>query len=210
MNLLLLALVPACFALNPVIGRALADQFGPATLSVVRWALSALLVALLVVWRRDAERWRATAGLLTHLGVLGILGMGFCAFAAYEAARTTEATNIGLIRLHQRVRCRLGDRRRPPARHADAGPRGCSLPVRRGAHPDARSSGRVAGLDLLGRRPMGNRRHAGIRDLNRSPATRAGVAHAARAVHGDEHRRHAGVRAAGWRRDLGRRRAAAA
>jgi hypothetical protein len=41
MNLLLLALVPACFALNPVIGRALADQFGPATLSVVRWALSA-------------------------------------------------------------------------------------------------------------------------------------------------------------------------
>jgi hypothetical protein len=42
MNLLLLALVPACFALNPVIGRALADQFGPATLSVVRWALSSL------------------------------------------------------------------------------------------------------------------------------------------------------------------------
>jgi hypothetical protein len=29
MNLLLLALVPACLALNPVIGRALADQFGP-------------------------------------------------------------------------------------------------------------------------------------------------------------------------------------
>ena len=32
-----------------------------------------------------------------RVGVLGILGMGFCAFAAYEAARTTEATNIGLI-----------------------------------------------------------------------------------------------------------------
>ena len=97
MNLLLLALVPACFALNPVIGRALADQFGPATLSVVRWALSALLVALLVGLRGEAERWHATAGLITRLGVLGILGMGFCAFAAYEAARTTEATNIGLI-----------------------------------------------------------------------------------------------------------------
>jgi hypothetical protein len=97
LNLLLLALVPACFALNPVIGRALADQFGPATLSVVRWALSALLVALLVGLRGGAERWRATAGLITRLGVLGILGMGFCAFAAYGAARTTEATNIGLI-----------------------------------------------------------------------------------------------------------------
>src|SRR5262245_65201123 len=31
MKLLLLALVPACFALNPVTGRALADDFGPAT-----------------------------------------------------------------------------------------------------------------------------------------------------------------------------------
>ena len=40
MNLLLLALVPACFALNPVIGRAMVDAFGPASLSVIRWALS--------------------------------------------------------------------------------------------------------------------------------------------------------------------------
>ena len=97
MNFLLLALVPACFALNPVIGRALADQFGPASLSVVRWGLSALLVALLVGWRGESERWRAPAGLIIRVGVLGILGMGFCAFAAYEAARTTEATNIGLV-----------------------------------------------------------------------------------------------------------------
>lgn len=37
-NLLLLALVPARFALNPVIDRALIDSFGPATLSVVRWS----------------------------------------------------------------------------------------------------------------------------------------------------------------------------
>ena len=97
MNLLLLALVPACFALNPVIGRALAGEFWPATLSVVRWALSALLVALLLGLRGEAKRWRVTAGVIMRLGVLGILGMGFCAFAAYEAARTTEATNIGLI-----------------------------------------------------------------------------------------------------------------
>jgi drug/metabolite transporter (DMT)-like permease len=50
-----------------------------------------------VGWRSDVERWRAPAGLITRVGVLGTLGMGFCAFAAYEAARTTEATNIGLI-----------------------------------------------------------------------------------------------------------------
>ena len=42
MNLLLLALVPACFALNPVTGRALVEDFGPATLSLVRWSLSGL------------------------------------------------------------------------------------------------------------------------------------------------------------------------
>jgi drug/metabolite transporter (DMT)-like permease len=98
MNLLLLALVPACFALNPVIGRALVDQFGPATLSATRWALSAALMAtLLAVWRGNAERWQAPAGLIVRIGLLGVLGMGFCSYAAYEAARTTQATNIGLI-----------------------------------------------------------------------------------------------------------------
>ena len=98
MDLLLLALVPACFALNPVIGRALVDQFGPATLSVTRWALSAaLVIALLAVWRADAERYQAPAALIVRIGLLGILGMGFCTYAVYEAARTTQATNIGLF-----------------------------------------------------------------------------------------------------------------
>jgi drug/metabolite transporter (DMT)-like permease len=97
MNLVLLALVPACFALNPVIGRALAGQFGPATLSIVRWALSALLIALVVGWRSQAERWSAPPAVLVRIGVLGVLGMGVCSYAAYEAARTTQATNIGLI-----------------------------------------------------------------------------------------------------------------
>ena len=98
MNLLLLALVPACFALNPVIGRALVDQFGPATLSVTRWVLSAALaVALLSIWRAGAERWQAPPALIVRIGLLGILGMGFCSYAAYEAARTTQATNIGLV-----------------------------------------------------------------------------------------------------------------
>jgi drug/metabolite transporter (DMT)-like permease len=98
MNLLLLAFVPACFALNPVIGRALVGQFGPSTLSTIRWVLSAaLMAALLAVWRGSGERWQAPAGAIVHIGLLGMLGMGFCSFAAYEAARTTEATNIGLI-----------------------------------------------------------------------------------------------------------------
>jgi drug/metabolite transporter (DMT)-like permease len=97
MNLLLLALVPACFALNPVIGRAMSAAFGPASLSVTRWALSGLIIAAVAAWRGGAERWQAPVGLYGRLIVLGALGMGFCAYAAFAAARTTEATNIGLI-----------------------------------------------------------------------------------------------------------------
>lgn len=97
MNLLLLALVPACFALNPVIGRAMIDVFGPASLSVVRWSFSALIVALLALARGDGERWRAPAGHLVRVGFLGALGMGFCAYAAFEGSRTSPATNIALI-----------------------------------------------------------------------------------------------------------------
>jgi drug/metabolite transporter (DMT)-like permease len=97
MNLVLLALVPACFALNPVIGRALAGQFGPATLSVIRWSLSCLVIALVALAMGRKETWRAPAGTFVRVGLLGALGMGFCAYAAYEASRTTEATNVSLI-----------------------------------------------------------------------------------------------------------------
>jgi drug/metabolite transporter (DMT)-like permease len=97
MNLLLLALVPACFALNPVIGRALADAFGPASLSVIRWAFSVLIVAVLALARGGGERWQAPAGHLLRVGFLGVIGMGFCAYAAFEGSRTSPATNIALI-----------------------------------------------------------------------------------------------------------------
>jgi drug/metabolite transporter (DMT)-like permease len=97
MNWLLLALVPACFALNPVIGRALIDWFGPATLSVVRWSLSAAVIAAIAGLRGPAERWHATPLLMLRIGLLGAMGMGFCAYAAFIAAHTAEATNIALI-----------------------------------------------------------------------------------------------------------------
>src|SRR5687768_6497046 len=97
MNWLLLALVPACFALNPVIGRALIESFGPATLSVVRWSLSAAVIAAVAAARGPAERWQAPPRYLLHIGLLGTMGMGFCAYAAFIAAHTAEATNIALI-----------------------------------------------------------------------------------------------------------------
>jgi len=97
MNLLLLALVPACFAMNPVTGKALIGDFGPATLALMRWLLSALVIAALALARGRRERWGADGSHLARVAVLGALGMGFCAYAAFEASRTTAATNIGLI-----------------------------------------------------------------------------------------------------------------
>ena len=97
MKLLLLALVPACFAFNPVAGRALADAFGPATLTLVRWSLSGLVIGTLALMRPGHERWHAPLSHLLQLAVLAALGMGFCSIAAFIASRTTEATNIGLI-----------------------------------------------------------------------------------------------------------------
>ncbi|MGH6641320.1 MAG: EamA family transporter [Bradyrhizobium sp.] len=97
MKLLLLALVPACFALNPVAGRALVDTFGPATLTLVRWSLSGLVIGTLALTRPGYERWRAPLSHLLQLAVLAAFGMGFCSIAAYIASWTTEATNIGLI-----------------------------------------------------------------------------------------------------------------
>jgi drug/metabolite transporter (DMT)-like permease len=97
MKLLLLVLVPACFAFNPVAGRALVDAFGPATLTLVRWALSGLVIGTLALMRPGNERWRAPPSQLLQLAILAAFGMGFCSIAAYLASRTTEATNIGLI-----------------------------------------------------------------------------------------------------------------
>jgi len=97
MNFLLLALVPACFALNPVIGRAMADTLGPASLSVLRWSLSAAIVAVLALTRGRDERWGAPPQHILRVAALGAMAMGFCAYAAFVAARTTEATNIALI-----------------------------------------------------------------------------------------------------------------
>jgi drug/metabolite transporter (DMT)-like permease len=97
MKLLLLALVPACFAFNPVAGRALVDAFGPATLTLVRWSLSGLVIGTLALMRPGSERWQAPLSDLLKLAVLAAFGMGFCSVAAYVASRTTEATNIGLL-----------------------------------------------------------------------------------------------------------------
>ncbi len=97
MPLFLLVMVPAAFGLNPVIARALVDQFGPATLTLVRWSLSALLIGMVAVYRGPRERWRMPHAQFPRLILLGALGMGFCSYAAYAGVQTATATTVGLI-----------------------------------------------------------------------------------------------------------------
>jgi drug/metabolite transporter (DMT)-like permease len=75
----------------------MADVLGPASLSVVRWLLSAVIIAALALARGKGERWQALPRHWLRIAALGAMAMGFCAYAAFAAARTTQATNIALV-----------------------------------------------------------------------------------------------------------------
>jgi drug/metabolite transporter (DMT)-like permease len=92
----LLFAAPALWSANMLVARWSADWFPPHALAFWRWliALAAMLVLSGgVLWKQRAEvrrEWR-------DLVVLGALGMWVCGAFVYIAARTTSATNIGLI-----------------------------------------------------------------------------------------------------------------
>ena len=75
----------------------MADSFEPATLSLVRWALSGAGDRAGGGPARGASAGGRRPGHLLRVAVLGALGMGFCAYAAFIASRTTAATNVSLI-----------------------------------------------------------------------------------------------------------------
>ncbi len=79
-----------------LVARWSADWFPPHALAFWRWLVAlAPMLALSggVLWQRRAEVRREWRDLL----VLGALGMWVCGAFVYIAARTTSATNIGLI-----------------------------------------------------------------------------------------------------------------
>jgi drug/metabolite transporter (DMT)-like permease len=197
MKLLLLALVPACFALNPVTGRALVEDFGPATLSLLRWSLSGLVIAAIALMRPGHERWHAPPSHLLRLALLGALAMGFCATAAYVASRTTEATSIGLIygctsAFVAAWEIAAGRQRATPLLLAGIAAClfGVVLILTKG-HPEALAALRFTPGDLWATG------HAGVRRLHHHHAPRAGGPHAHAAVRRHDPRgrpRHATVR----------------
>lgn len=92
----LLAFVPAMFAANMLVARAVEGHVPPVALAFWRWAGVFLLLApvtLRPLWQARAAALREWRDLL----VLGALGMGVCGAFVYIGAATTTATNIGLI-----------------------------------------------------------------------------------------------------------------
>lgn len=91
---LLLLLMPAAVALNPVVGRALAGAFEPGQLTVVRWLAAGALVAIVMgLQRLESFSWQKW----WRVALLGALGMGFCSYAAYASSKVGTATNVSLI-----------------------------------------------------------------------------------------------------------------
>jgi drug/metabolite transporter (DMT)-like permease len=92
----LLVLAPALWSANLLVARWSADWFPPHALAFWRWVV-ALLPMLgfygAMLWRQRSHVRREWANLL----VLGALGMWVCGAFVYIGARTTTATNIGLI-----------------------------------------------------------------------------------------------------------------
>jgi drug/metabolite transporter (DMT)-like permease len=92
----LLLAAPAMFAGNQVTARALEGAIPANALAFWRWAIAALVMAMLT-WRDLWAGRRALAEEWPVLAVLGFLGVVVCGPPVYIAGATTSATNIALI-----------------------------------------------------------------------------------------------------------------
>jgi drug/metabolite transporter (DMT)-like permease len=92
----LLFLTPLLFSANALTARWVGDTLPPVALAFWRWTLTLVFLfpyaggQFFAGWRELRREWRV-------LTLLGFLGMGLCGAPVYMGARTTSATNIGLI-----------------------------------------------------------------------------------------------------------------
>jgi len=94
--LALLVVTPGLWSANYIVARAAVGVVEPHMLALLRWSF-ALLLMLPFAWRslvREFPAWRLE---WRRMLVLGALGMWICGAFVYVGARSTTATNIGLL-----------------------------------------------------------------------------------------------------------------
>jgi drug/metabolite transporter (DMT)-like permease len=91
----LMTMPPLLWAGNAVVGRLMVGSFPPLALNFMRWAIAALLLALLG-WRvlREPSRWLVR---WRYLLPLGLLGVGAYNALQYQALVTSTPLNVTLI-----------------------------------------------------------------------------------------------------------------
>ena len=105
--LALLVVTPGLWSANYIVARAAVGVVEPHMLALLRWSF-ALLLMLPFAWRSLSREFPAWRGEWRRMLVLGALGMWICGAFVYIGARTTAATNIGLLYAISPVMIALG------------------------------------------------------------------------------------------------------
>lgn len=92
----LIFIAPALWSVNYLVGRSAAGSVAPNMLALGRWIIAALLL-LTFSWREISEKRAAIRHEWKQYIVFGALGMWICGAWVYIGARTTPASNIGLL-----------------------------------------------------------------------------------------------------------------
>jgi drug/metabolite transporter (DMT)-like permease len=92
----LLTLVALLWAGNVVLGRAVAGHVPPVTLNTLRWTI-ALAVVLPLAWPQLVGKARVVRAHMVELVLLAIPSVAIYNSLLYAGARTTTATNAGVI-----------------------------------------------------------------------------------------------------------------
>ena len=92
----LIFIAPALWAVNYLVGRAAAGTVAPHFLALGRWIIAGLLL-LAFAWPEIRDKRAAIRTEWKQFLVFGALGMWICGAFVYIGARTTSASNIGLL-----------------------------------------------------------------------------------------------------------------
>lgn len=92
----LIFIAPALWSVNYLVGRSAADSVAPHLLALGRWFLADLLLVAFA-WSELVEKRAAIRVEWRQYLVFGALGMWICGAFVYIGARTTPASNIGLL-----------------------------------------------------------------------------------------------------------------